>query len=91
LWRNGRYWWIAFTLIHEGWRQERVRRSLETEDVLEARARRNLLLAALAARGEPALSLRLSGARREAGTRAWFTPGAHAPAALVAQAADSGA
>ncbi len=44
LWRNGRRWWIAFTVIHDGWRQERVRHSLGTTDVLEARCRRDALL-----------------------------------------------
>jgi hypothetical protein len=41
LWRNGRLWWVAFTVIHDGWRQERVRRSLRTTDLEEARRRRD--------------------------------------------------
>jgi hypothetical protein len=41
LWRNGRLWWIAFTVIHDGWRQERVRRSLRTADLDVARRRRD--------------------------------------------------
>jgi hypothetical protein len=45
LWRNGRFWWIAYTVIHDGWRQERVRHSLRTDDVWEARRRRDALLA----------------------------------------------
>jgi hypothetical protein len=44
LWRNGRLWWIAYTLIHDGWRQERVRHSLGTADVAEARLRRDRIL-----------------------------------------------
>lgn len=44
LWRNGRLWWIAFTLIHDGWRQERIRQSLGTDNVLEARRRRDAIL-----------------------------------------------
>jgi hypothetical protein len=44
LWRNGRLWWIAYTLLHDGWRQERVRHSLGTADVEEARRRRDLIL-----------------------------------------------
>jgi hypothetical protein len=44
LWRNGRLWWIAFTVIHDGWRQERVRRSLGTPELDEARRRRDDLL-----------------------------------------------
>ncbi len=40
LWRNGRLWWIAFT-VHRGPLQERVRLSLGTEDVAEARRRRD--------------------------------------------------
>ena len=44
LWRNGRLWWIAFTLIHDGWRQERVRQSLGTDNLPEARRRRDAML-----------------------------------------------
>ncbi len=44
LWRNGRLWWIAFTVIYDGWRQERIRRSLRTADLDEARTRRDDLL-----------------------------------------------
>lgn len=53
LWRNGRLWWIAFTLIHDGWRQERVRQSLGTDSLREARRRRDSILA-LFARSTPA-------------------------------------
>jgi hypothetical protein len=45
LWKNGRLWWIAFTLIHDGWRQERVRQSLGTDSLNEARQRRDAILA----------------------------------------------
>jgi hypothetical protein len=48
LWRNGRLWWIAFTLIHDGWRQERVRQSLGTDSLTEARRRRDSILAVFA-------------------------------------------
>jgi hypothetical protein len=58
LWRNGRFWWVAFTLIHDGWRQERVRRSLKTTDVMEARRRRDELFAACAQDETAELSLR---------------------------------
>jgi hypothetical protein len=44
LWRNGRLWWIAFTVVYDGWRQERVRRSLSTADLEEARRRRDGVL-----------------------------------------------
>ncbi len=44
LWRNGRLWWIAFTVLYDGWRQERVRRSLGTADLDHARRRRDDLL-----------------------------------------------
>ena len=49
LWRNGRLWWIACTVIYDGWRQERIRRSLGTDSLAEARRRRDLLLEQLAA------------------------------------------
>ena len=48
LWKNGRLWWLAVTLLHDGWRQERVRQSLGTDDVVEARRRRDLVLARFA-------------------------------------------
>ncbi|HWP98932.1 MAG TPA: hypothetical protein VNK92_00545 [Vicinamibacterales bacterium] len=49
LWRNGRLWWVAFTVVYDGWRQDRIRRSLGTADLEEARRRRDELLAAYAA------------------------------------------
>ena len=49
LWKNGRLWWLAVTLLHDGWRQERVRQSLGTDDLHEARRRRDLVLARFAA------------------------------------------
>src|SRR5688572_9894291 len=48
LWKNGRLWWLAVTLLHDGWRQERVRQSLGTADLAEARRRRDLVLARFA-------------------------------------------
>ena len=48
LWKNGRLWWLAVTLLHDGWRQERVRQSLGTDDLTEARRRRDLVLARFA-------------------------------------------
>lgn len=48
LWKNGRLWWLAVTLLHDGWRQERVRQSLGTADVSEARRRRDVALARFA-------------------------------------------
>lgn len=61
LWRNGRYYWVAFTLIHHGWRQERVRRSLRTADAAEARRRRDALFRQYAGRTDITLSLRFKG------------------------------
>jgi hypothetical protein len=58
LWRNGRLWWVAFTVHLPGWRKERVRRSLGTADLVEARRRRDALFARLAAEPEVTLSLR---------------------------------
>ncbi|HSL19968.1 MAG TPA: hypothetical protein VK886_00435 [Vicinamibacterales bacterium] len=49
LWRNGRLWWVAFTVVYDGWRQERVRRSLGTDDIEAARQRRDALLLEYAA------------------------------------------
>ena len=44
LWRNGRLWWIAFTVHLPSWQKERVRCSLGTADVVEARRRRDEVL-----------------------------------------------
>jgi len=58
LWRNGRLYWVAFTVHLPGWRKERVRLSLGTDDLLEARSRRDQLLAEYPRRHECTLSLR---------------------------------
>ena len=41
LWRNGRYWWVAFVVLIDGVRQVRIRESLKTEDLITARERRD--------------------------------------------------
>ena len=43
LWRNGRLYWVAFTVHLQGWQKERVRLSLGTADLDEARRRRDEL------------------------------------------------
>jgi hypothetical protein len=67
LWRNGRLWWVAFTVIHDGWRQERVRVSLQTDDVEVARERRDGLFRLVEAAGECEISLRFVGRRGVSG------------------------
>jgi len=62
LWRNGRLWWVAFTVHRPDWTAERVRRSLGTADLGEARRRRDSLLAAYAAEPGCELSLRFAAA-----------------------------
>jgi hypothetical protein len=59
LWRNGRLWWIAFTVHLPGWQKERVRVSLHTADVVEARRRRDDLLSRYPEERGCALSLRI--------------------------------
>ena len=63
LWRNGRVWWIAFT-VHQGHRQERIRLSLGTHDVADARRRRDALLDLFARAEELRISLRFAPSRR---------------------------
>ena len=80
LWRNGRLWWVAFTVIHDGWRQERIRRSLGTADLEEARRRRDLLIEQIAA--VPNLEVTARRAEVPARERRYATAGApHAQAA----------
>jgi uncharacterized protein (DUF1684 family) len=59
LWRNGRLWWIAFT-VHRGHLQERVRFSLKTDDVAEARRRRDRALSLYATAADCQISLRFA-------------------------------
>jgi hypothetical protein len=63
LWRNGRLWWIAFTVHLPGWQKERVRKSLGTADLDEARRRRDDLLARYPQIRECELSLRMESPR----------------------------
>lgn len=66
LWNNNGTWWVHATVIHRGLVQERVRRSLKTTDVVEARRRRDLFLLDLTARQDVQLSIRVRArARRE--------------------------
>ncbi|MGE0191736.1 MAG: hypothetical protein AB7T63_06795 [Planctomycetota bacterium] len=44
LWRNGRLWWIAMTVESADGERWRVRRSLKTADLEEARRRRDALI-----------------------------------------------
>lgn len=43
LWRNGHRWWIAFTVRLANGQRRRVRRSLGTTDVREARVLRDAI------------------------------------------------
>ena len=63
LWRNGHLWWIAFT-VHCGHQQERVRFSLGTPDVEEARCRRDRALALFESARDCQISLRFAPRRR---------------------------
>lgn len=45
LWRNGRLWWIAITLYDAQGNRRRVRQSLGTTDLAEARRQRDQFLA----------------------------------------------
>jgi hypothetical protein len=58
LWKNGRLWWVAFTVHLPGWRKERVRRSLGTADLDEARRRRDALFRQIEGVPDVTLSLR---------------------------------
>lgn len=61
LWRNGRLWWVAFTVHLPGWQKERVRLSLGTDDVVEARRRRDRVLSDYPSANGCQLSLRIGG------------------------------
>jgi hypothetical protein len=63
LWRNGRLWWIAFT-VHRGHLQERVRFSLATADVEQARRRRDEVFALYEESQKCRISIRLKHSNR---------------------------
>jgi hypothetical protein len=67
LWRNGRLYWVAFTVHLPGWRKERVRLSLGTADLHEARRRRDAVLRGYPGQRGCALSLRIAGQPFRAG------------------------
>ncbi len=65
LWKNGRLWWVAFT-IHRGHRQERIRLSLGTPDLVEARRRRDECFGQYSRAADLCISLRFVPAREVA-------------------------
>ena len=67
LWRNGRLYWVAFTVHLPGWQKERVRLSLGTADLAEARRRRDALLRRYPEARGCALSLRIPARAPRAG------------------------
>lgn len=69
LWRNGRLWWIAFTVHLPGWQKDRVRLSLGTDDLIEARRRRDQILRDYPAARGCELSLRIAGRKVRAPRR----------------------
>jgi len=69
LWRNGRLWWVAFTVHLPGWKKDRIRRSLGTADLDEARRRRDELLRSYPRLAGCELSLRYDEPRRKATPR----------------------
>lgn len=58
LWKNGRLWWAALTVHRPGWQVDRVRVSLKTDDLAEARRRRDALLERYPNEHDCALSIR---------------------------------
>lgn len=59
LWWNNGTLWIAFVVIRDGYRQERVRLSLGTSDLVVARRRRDAILREWAQRMDCVLALRI--------------------------------
>ena len=58
LWKNGRLWWIAFTVHTPDWRKKRLRFSLRTANIREARRRRDTVLRHFEGSRQCELSLR---------------------------------
>lgn len=72
LWQNGRFWWIAFTVHTPDWRVHRVRFSLKTDDLAEARRCRDRALHWYAERDDCELSLRVKPRRSRKGDAAYL-------------------
>jgi hypothetical protein len=70
LWRNGRLFWVAFTVHLPGWQKERIRLSLGTSDLRLARRRRDEVLRRYPEARRCELSLRLHPPRRRRSPRA---------------------
>jgi len=68
LWRNGRLWWVAFT-VHRGHLQERVRFSLGTDEVELARKRRDQVFAQYDSAADCNISIRLRSRSRRSRSR----------------------
>ena len=67
LWWNRGTLWVAFSIIRNGYRQERIRQSLGTSDYTMARQRRDNLFRKWVLSGDGELSLRMpSQSRRTA-------------------------
>jgi hypothetical protein len=66
LWQNGRLWWVAYTVHLPSWQKERVRVSLGTDDIAEARRRRDALFGRYPDERGATLSLRVAPPRRAA-------------------------
>lgn len=66
LWNNNGTWWFHCTVHRPDYTKERVRSSLATTDLTEAKRRRDRMLSELAARNDVELSIR-SGKRALAG------------------------
>jgi hypothetical protein len=75
LWRNGRLYWVAFTVHLPSWQKERVRLSLGTADLEEARRRRDALLSEYPRARSCELSLRLEPRPRRRGGPSPHFPG----------------
>ena len=60
LWKNGTRWWIAITVHTPDWRVKRIRKSLGTADIREARTRRDSILRFFQRSSQFELSLRYS-------------------------------
>jgi hypothetical protein len=75
LWRNGRLWWVAFTVHLPGWQKERIRLSLGTADLEEARRRRDQLLSEYPRATGCELSLRIDRPRGRREGSMWRQPG----------------
>lgn len=88
IWNNNGTWWCHFTVHHADYTAERVRVSLHTRDLMEARQRRDFIMAGTSSIVAKLPQGTINGARRKSGDDGGGAPGCHPSAAPATAVSD---